>query len=119
MPPRPVPEDRQRGNCAGRLNAGNGIESRNYLIKKSPDDFLVLILRLGQTDAEGEDIVRDDARIHVLQFDETAHHQARADKQNQRDRNFRDDEPVPNALTARSARSGATAFFQNFRQVRT
>ena len=106
--------NRQGRDRARRFNPRNRFQSRDDLIKKSPNDFFVLVLRFRQADAKREQIFRFDAGIHLLEFDETAHHQPRADEQNQSDRDFGDNKPIANALTANAAHGAAAAFFQNF-----
>ena len=75
-------------------------------------------LRFRQTDAESERVRRIGADVRALQILEAPHHQARANEQNKRERDFRDDESVAHALTLGTA-ARATAFLEHIDQPRT
>ena len=109
---------REHSRRAGRFDTGDVREARNQLLEKAACFLLLRELHLRQADAEGECVARIHSEIGILDRHEAAEHQAGADQERERERDFGDDEDVAHALRFSAGCANATAFLQCIDQLR-
>ena len=113
-----VSRGRKRSRRARRFDARKTGQLRDKLREETRRGFVVDELRFGQTDAKGERPRWVHPEVGLLQKHETAHHQSRADEEDERERDFGDHERVTHPLALRAARASASAFLERVDQLR-
>ena len=93
-----------------RFNPGQRPDAPHEFGEEIGDRFAARIFRDRQRDFHREDVARIETRIHVLQTNEALQQQTRTDEQDERERDFRDDQHVTHAIATHTAGRTAAAF---------
>ena len=101
------------------LDAGNIAQRVEQLFDKTLTRCSVGILRSGQCDRAGPEVLRPETEILLTQTNETRDEQRRAGKQRHRKRNLRSNQNLAQPLLAATATGSAAALFQSVNEVCT
>ncbi len=110
--------ERQPGDQTGGLDAGHRADFGDQRFVEL--GFLgPLVPVAGERHrTDGEDAIRNEARIHGSQLLKTLEHQSSADQQHQRERDFDGDQDIPKQCAPAAGRGGSAAFLHRLRQAR-
>ncbi len=106
-----------------RVEPGDGSGHYARLSLNAIEDFLndvngllgLGILGEAEGCAHGQNMFRNETRTHLLNFDQTAQHESRADEQDEGKGNLRDDQSGAHAILVASSSSAGTALLQTRR----